>query len=71
MGRTLKMHGKWVSTPMNCDPIKKEWVPVTEREKELFCIVSQMLGYAETDRLDDKSNLWRSLMIRARSALHE
>lgn len=36
---------------------------------ELLAVISEMLGAAETDRLDDKSNVWRSCMISARAAI--
>ena len=37
----------------------------------LFEILSLMLGAAELECLDDKSNVWRSAMIDARAALAE
>ena len=36
---------------------------------EIIRILSAMLGMAEVDQLDDKSNEWRSVMIDAREAL--
>ena len=39
------------------------------RFDELVVIVATMLGAAEIDCLDDKSNVWRSAMLDARAAL--
>jgi hypothetical protein len=36
---------------------------------DLLAVVCEMLGAAETDLLDDKSNVWRSAMISAREAI--
>lgn len=36
---------------------------------DLLAVVCEMLGAAETDALDDKSNVWRSAMIEARAAI--
>ena len=36
---------------------------------DLLAVVCEMLGAAETDLLDDKSNVWRSAMISARAAI--
>lgn len=36
---------------------------------DLLRVVSEMLGAAETDGMDEKSNVWRSLMIDARAAI--
>lgn len=36
---------------------------------ELLAAVATMLGAAEADCLDDKSNVWRSAMIDARAAI--
>ena len=45
-------------------------VPVEVKdEQELRAILARMLGMAELDLLDEKSNEWRSAMIDARSAL--
>lgn len=38
---------------------------------DLLAVVCEMLGAAETDLLDDKSNVWRSAMISARAAIAE
>lgn len=35
----------------------------------LLAVVCEMLGAAETDLLDDKSNVWRSAMISARAEI--
>jgi len=36
---------------------------------ELLAVLCEMLGAAEADLLDDRSNVWRSAMIDARSAI--
>jgi hypothetical protein len=36
---------------------------------DLLAVLCEMLGAAETDLLDDKSNVWRSAMIDARAAI--
>ena len=36
---------------------------------ELLQTLCQMLGAAEADCLDDKSNVWRSLMLNARAVI--
>jgi hypothetical protein len=36
---------------------------------DLLAVVATMLGAAEADALDDKSNVWRSAMLDARAAL--
>jgi hypothetical protein len=36
---------------------------------DLLAVICEMLGAAETDLLDDKSNVWRSAMISARAAI--
>ncbi len=36
---------------------------------QVLAALSTMLGVAETDCLDDKSNVWRSAMINARAAI--
>lgn len=38
---------------------------------DLLAVVCEMLGAAETDLLDDKSNVWRSAMISARAAINK
>lgn len=41
-----------------------------ERDRaDLLDVLSEMLGAAETDVLDDKSNVWRSLMLDAREII--
>lgn len=42
---------------------------MTTLEKELIEVLSTMLGYAEADGMDAKSNLWRSVMLRANEVL--
>lgn len=42
---------------------------VLEEVSNLKAVLAYMLGVAETDCLDDKSNVWRSAMIQARDAL--
>jgi len=39
------------------------------QRNELAAVLATMLGAAEIDCLDDKSNVWRSAMIDARDAL--
>ena len=36
---------------------------------DLLAVVCEMLGAAETDLLDETSNVWRSAMISARAAI--
>jgi hypothetical protein len=36
---------------------------------EMLAVLCEMLGAAETDLLDDKSNVWRSAMNDARTAI--
>jgi hypothetical protein len=36
---------------------------------DLLVVLCEMLGAAETDLLDDKSNVWRSAMNDARAAI--
>ena len=36
---------------------------------DLLAVVCEMLGAAETDLLDEASNVWRSAMISARAAI--
>ena len=40
-----------------------------DSHKDLLAVVCEMLGAAEADILDDKSNVWRSAMISARAAI--
>jgi hypothetical protein len=40
-----------------------------KQRTDLRQVLAEMLGAAETDCLDDKSNVWRSLMITARETL--
>lgn len=43
------------------------YAAIRRKPEEAMRILSEMLGAAEVDCLDDKSNVWRSLMIDARA----
>ena len=48
-------------------PIAREIV--RDCQADLLAALAPMLGMAEADCMDDKSNVWRSAMITARAAL--
>ncbi len=43
--------------------------PLYAAAPDLLAIICEMLGAAETDLLDETSNVWRSAMISARAAI--
>lgn len=49
-----------------CHPMN---APLIAAAPDLLAALSHLLGCAETDCMDDKSNVWRSYMIEARAAI--
>jgi hypothetical protein len=48
---------------------KKADLDLIAAAPDLLVVLCEMLGAAETDALDDKSNVWRSAMNDARAAI--
>lgn len=56
-------------SPTDCDTFTRDAVRAVNAHDKLVEVVATMLGAAEVDALDDKSNVWRSAMVDARAAL--
>jgi hypothetical protein len=56
-------------TPAFAYDMKEQIDKLQKQRTDLRQVLAEMLGAAETDCLDDKSNVWRSLMITARETL--
>ena len=63
-GREIKRGWRLIATIYN--PADADLIAAAP---DLLAVVCEMLGAAETDLLDDKSNVWRSAMISARAAI--
>lgn len=60
--------GNMVSAPFNARLMADAPTLLAQRDA-LAAALATMLGAADTDCLDDKSNVWRSAMLDARAAL--
>lgn len=60
--------GAWALLNNN-DPECKANAHLISAAPDLLAAVAHMLGAAESDNMDDNSNVWRSYMIDARAAI--